>query len=82
MVEKQKQCRGEWSWTRLKRIGLEGTYVIDGNKLVVVLENHDLIFCMSGLGVFPVIDGYLNSLGSIFARHMEHATSWCVLIAT
>jgi hypothetical protein len=69
------------NWIGLKRFGLDCTYVIDGNKFVVVLENYDLILCLSGIGMFPVINVHLNSLGAIFTRHVEHATPWCVLVA-
>jgi hypothetical protein len=30
--------------------------VVDGNELAVVLENHDLVFGVSGRGIFPIIN--------------------------
>jgi hypothetical protein len=55
--------------------------MINGNKLVVILEYHDLVFCSSSLRISPVIYGYLDSLGTIFTWHVEDTAPWCVLIA-
>lgn len=58
------------------------TYVIDGHEFVVVLEDHDLVFGVTNLGVLPVVNSYLNSFRAIVTWHMEDATSLGEFVAT
>lgn len=51
--------------------------MIDGNKLAIVLEDHDLMLGVAFLRVLPVVDGYLDSFRAVFTWHMKYATPWC-----
>jgi hypothetical protein len=54
--------------------------MIDGNKLAIVLEDHDLVLGVTMIKVFPVVDRYFDSCGAVSARNIKYATSWCVLV--
>jgi hypothetical protein len=54
--------------------------MIDGNKFAIVLEDHDLVLGVTICRVFPIINGYFDSFGAVFAWNMKYATSWCVLV--
>ena len=56
--------------------------MIYSDEFPLVSEHHDLIFCASGVWIFPFVDGYLSCLGAVFAGHMEYTTARSVLSLT
>jgi hypothetical protein len=50
--------------------------MIQGKKAPFVLEDHDLILCISSLGIFPVVNCYFAGSGAVVAGNVKYATSW------
>ena len=65
-----------------ERLLEQQTYMINSDKLPLVLKHHYLILRRPSLGVFPIIDCYLSRLRAVFTRNVEYSTSWDVFSLT
>ena len=51
------------------------TYMVHSKKFSLVLKNHNLIFRIACVCIFPIVYCYLSGFGAVFAWYVENATS-------
>lgn len=62
--------------------GATVTYMIYRDNFLLVTEHHNLVFCVSCIGIFPLINCYLGSFAAVISWNVEYATPRDIFITT